>query len=72
MAASEYIYDLSYATSYRLAAPKLSVEKLFHIKRLFAFKHEIDCASQFMGKDPQRLAFVLLLRKLGHIVFCLC
>jgi hypothetical protein len=61
--------DLSYAISCRFTAPKLSVEEFFHIKRLFAFEHKVDRTAKFMGKNLQRLALVVLMRKLGHIVF---
>ena len=62
-------YDLSYAFSYRFAAPKLSIEELFHVKRLFVFEHKIDRPAQFVGKDAQRFAFVVFAGELWHVIF---
>ena len=64
-------YDLSYATSWHLAAPNLLSKESFHIERLIVFKHKVNGAAQLMGEDSQGFALVVFSGIFGHEVFSL-
>jgi hypothetical protein len=61
-------YDPSYAPSWQLPVQNpLLAKESFHIERLLFLENVINCPPQLMGKNSQRLSFIVFP---GHLCQC--